>query len=74
MDISDAEVPVWEPWEMSSSPSLPLLPGPIWSGVVAPDNVPPMDQKELFKHLTVCEQTSAMKVTCKYNIVMLESI
>ena len=24
-------------WEMLSKPSFPLLPGPLWSGMVAPD-------------------------------------
>ena len=35
---SDGEVPaVLELWGMQSTPSLPLLPGPLWPGVVAPD-------------------------------------
>ena len=35
---SDGEVPaVLELWRMRSTPSLPLLPGPLWPGVVAPD-------------------------------------
>ena len=35
---SDGEVPaVLELWGMRSTPSLPLLPGPLWHGVVAPD-------------------------------------
>ena len=35
---SDGEVlAVLELWEMRSTPSLPLLPGPLWPGVVAPD-------------------------------------
>ena len=32
---------------MQSTPSLPLLPGPLWPGVVAPDRVLSMDQIEL---------------------------
>ena len=37
---SDSEVPVMlEFWGMRSNPSLPSLPGPLWSGVVAPDGV-----------------------------------
>ena len=28
-----------ELWGMQSIPSLPSLPGPLWSGVVAPDRV-----------------------------------
>ena len=27
-------------WEMRSIPSLPLLPGPLWPGMVAPDKGP----------------------------------
>ena len=35
---SDGEVPaVLELWGMQSTPSLPLLPGPLWPGVVVPD-------------------------------------
>ena len=35
---SDGEVPVMlEIWWMRSTPSLPLLPGPLWPGMVAPD-------------------------------------
>ena len=34
----DGEVPViLGLWGMQSTPSLPLLPGPLWPGVVAPD-------------------------------------
>ena len=40
---SDGEVPViLELWEMRRSPSLPLLPGPLWPGMVAPERVPSM--------------------------------
>ena len=36
---SDGEVLVMlELWGIQSTPSLPLLPGQLWSGVVAPDN------------------------------------
>ena len=37
-----------ELWEMMSAPSLPLLPGPLWPGVVAPDKGLSMGQIELF--------------------------
>ena len=38
---SDNEVPVMlEPWGMQSTPSLPLLPGPLRLGEVAPDKGP----------------------------------
>ena len=35
-----------ELWGMWSTPSLPLLPGPLWSGVVAPDRVLSIGQIE----------------------------
>ena len=35
---SDGKVPVMLGlWGMLSTPSLPLLPGPLWPGMVAPD-------------------------------------
>ena len=34
-------------WGMWSTPSLPLLPGPLWAGVVAPDSTLSMGQTEL---------------------------
>ena len=35
---SDGEVPVMlELWRIRSTSSLPLLPGPLWPGMVAPD-------------------------------------
>ena len=38
---SDGEVPAMlELWGMRSTPSLPLLPCPLWPGVVAPDKGP----------------------------------
>ena len=36
-----------ELWGISSTPSLPSLPGPLWPGVVAPDEVLSMGQIEL---------------------------
>ena len=42
---SDGEFLIWEPW---STPSLHLLPGLLWHGVVAPDKVLSMSQIELF--------------------------
>ena len=45
---SDSEVSVMlELWGKWSTPSLPLLPGPLWPGVVAPDRVLSMGQIEL---------------------------
>ena len=37
-----------EVWGMQSTSSLPLLPGPLWPGEVAPDRVLSMGQTELF--------------------------
>ena len=46
---SDGEAPVMlEHWGMRSVPSLPSLPGPLWSGVVAPDRVLSMGKIEQF--------------------------
>ena len=36
-----------ELWEMQSTPSLPLLPSPLWPEVAAPDKVLSKDQIEL---------------------------
>ena len=41
---SDGEIPVMlELWGMWSTPSLPLLPGSLWPGMVAPDRALSMD-------------------------------
>ena len=45
-----------ELWGMRSTSSLPLLPGPLWSRLVAPDRVLSMDQIELFDAQTMCKQ------------------
>ena len=49
---SNGEVPVmlWL-WGIRSTPSLPLLPGPLWPGVAAPDSVLSMDLIELTAYL-----------------------
>ena len=41
---------------MRSTPSLPLPPGSLRPGVVAPDRVLSMGQIELFDHLTVSKK------------------
>ena len=49
---SDGEVPaVPELWGMQSTPSLPLLPGPLWPGVVAPERALSMGEIELTVYL-----------------------
>ena len=51
---SDGEFPViLELWGMRSTPSLPLLPGPLRPGVLAPDRVLSMGQIELNCVLTL---------------------
>ena len=42
-----------EIWGMRSTPSLPLLQGPLWSGVVAPDKILSIGQIEEFDIQTV---------------------
>ena len=49
---------------MRSTPSLPLLPGPLWLGVVAPDRVIPMGQIELFDIWTECKLMTYTKLNC----------
>ena len=49
---------------MQRTPSLPLLPGPVWSGVVAPDWVLSMGQIERFDILTLYKQMTYAKLNC----------
>ena len=45
---SDGKVPVFqELWGMQSTSSFPSLPGPLWPGVIAPERVLSMGQREL---------------------------
>ena len=46
---------------MRSTPSLPLLPDPLWPGVVAPD-IFTIGQIELFDIQTVCKQMTYAKL------------
>ena len=46
---------VLELWGIWSTPSLPLLPGPLWLGIVAPDRVLSMGQIELTAYLCSTE-------------------
>ena len=49
---SDSETPVMlELWGMQSTPSLSLLPGPLWPGVVAPVRAISMGWIELTAYL-----------------------
>ncbi len=56
---SDGEVPVMlEFWGMQNTPSLPLLPGPLWPGMVAPDRDLSIGQIKQ----TVCKQMTDVKL------------
>ena len=52
--ISDGKTPALEIWGMMNTSSLPLLPGPFWPGVIAPDRVLFRGQieKTLYKQMT----------------------
>ena len=54
----DGKAPVLEIWGLWSTSSLPLLPGPLWPRVVAPDTVLSMDQIEQ----TVWKQMADVKL------------
>ena len=45
-----------ELWGIWSTPSLPLLPGPLWPSVVAPDRVRSVGQIEIFDIYTDSKQ------------------
>ena len=53
-----------ELWGMRSTPLLPLLPGPLWPGVVAPDRVLSIGQIECFDISILYKQTAYAKLTC----------
>ena len=61
---SDGEIPILEHWEMWSTLSLSLLPGPLWPKVGVPDSVPPMSQIELIDYVTLCKQMPDVKLSC----------
>ena len=60
---SEGEAPVLEIWGMWSTPSLPLLPGPLWPGVVAPNRVLSIGQIEQ----NMCEQMTDVKLWRLYS-------
>ena len=51
-----------ELWGIWSTPSLSLLPAPLWSGLVAPDKVLSMTQMEPFDVLIVWKQMTNTKL------------
>ena len=58
---SDGEAPGLELWGMWTTPSLPLVPSPPWTGMLVPDRVPCMGQIKLFGYLTVYKQMTYVK-------------
>ena len=46
----DGEAPFLKTWGVWSTPSLPLLPSPLWHRVVVPVGVPSIGQIDLFKN------------------------
>ena len=62
-DIKASEASTLEIWGMQSTPSLPLRPGPLWPGVVAPDRVLSMGQIEQ----TVYKQMTDVKLWLLYS-------
>ena len=49
---------------MLSTPSIPLLRGPLWAGVIAPDRVLSMGQIELFDIKIECKQMAYANLNC----------
>ena len=62
---SDGKAPALEIWGIRCTPSLPLLPGPLWPGLVAPDRVLSMGQIEQ----TLCKQMTDVKLWLLYSIL-----
>ena len=60
---TDSEAPALGIWGMWSTPLLPLLPGPLWPGMVATDRVLSMCQIEQ----TVCKQVTDVKLWPLYS-------
>ena len=62
---SDGEALVMqELWRIGSTLSMPSLPGPLWSRVVASETVLSMSQKELFDIWTECKHMTYAKLNC----------
>ena len=60
-----------EIWGMWSTPSLLLLPCPLWPGVVVPFQIPSMDQIELFNRLVYFEPFNCVQKNHWYLIELL---
>ena len=60
---------MFELWEMQGTPTLPLLPSPLWPGVVAPNNIQSMGQIELnrvFKLNWIAWNRTAFTFNCVF--------
>ena len=64
---SEGEIPVLEFLGMLSTPSLPLLPGSLWPGVVIPVWVPSIGQIELFNHFLYLKPFNRVQTNVKLN-------
>ena len=53
--VSDGETLVLEFWGMGNTPSLELLPGPLWPREVVPVRVPSMGQNRTIQSFTILE-------------------
>ena len=62
--LFDDEAQVQEFSDMWGTPSLPLLPGPLWTEVIEFLGGLSVDQIELFKNSTVCKQIIDVKLSC----------
>ena len=60
----DGKAPVLDIWGILSTPSLPLLPDPLWPGVVAPESVQSVGQIERFNIQTLCKQMTSAELIC----------
>ena len=62
----DGETPVLELWDIRSTPSLPLPPDQLWTGVGVPVRVPSMGQTEPLNSLLYLKQFNCVKPNDKY--------
>ena len=67
-------VRAWRFEDIWNTPSMPLLLGPHWPGVVVPFRVSSVSQTELFNHLTVGKQMAAVKLNCWCYIAIHETL
>ena len=69
---SDGEVPVMlGPWGLGSTPSLSLLSGPLWPGVVAPDKGPIYGLNRTKRHRNEIEMFLTIEPSLHLNCVLV---